>query len=266
MSWIALDGAVNVRDLGGLPAGGGSVIAARQLLRADNLQGLSDRDVSRLVGEFGLTRVIDLRSVAERTSEGPGPLTAVGSVEHVHHSVIPVEEERRFLDGDEETAEVVTDVLLARRERYVAANPDDAVCGHYLGYLEDRPESVVAALRAIAGTAGAALVHCAAGKDRTGVIVALALLAVGVRRDAVVADYAATAERIQAILARLRASMTYVQGVNRVSDEEHTPRASGMERFLDLVDTRYGGVGRWLDDQGFGQRDVELLRRKLLAG
>lgn len=269
MLWITLDGAVNVRDVGGMPTGDGSVTAEKRLLRADNLQELSGRDVSRLVEEFGLTRVVDLRSVAEVTAEGPGPLTAVASVEHVHHSVMPAEGDRDLSGAetlDRGTVAVVTDVLLARRERFASANPDDVVSGHYLGYLEDRPDSVVCALRAIAGTPGAALVHCAAGKDRTGVLVALALLAVGVDRAAVVADYAATAERIDAILDRLRASVTYATGVNQVSTEQHTPRASGMERFLGLVDSRHGGVLRWLAQQGFGDRDLELLRHKLLAG
>src|SRR4051812_14215045 len=268
MLWITLDGAVNVRDVGGMPTGDGSVTAEKRLLRADNLQGLSEPDVSRLVEEFGLTRVIDLRSVAEVTSEGPGPLAAVPSVEHVHHSVIPIEGDRELSHSellDRGTVAVVSDVLLARRDRFASENPDDVVSGHYLGYLEDRPDSVVSALRAIAGTPGAALVHCAAGKDRTGVIVALALLAVGVDRAAVVADYAATAQRIDAILTRLRASATYAEGVNQASDQQHTPRASGMERFLELVDSRHGGVHRWLADQGFGNADLELLRHKLLA-
>ncbi len=55
MLWIALEGAVNVRDVGGMPTTDGSVTAEKRLLRADNLQALSDPDVSRLVQEFGLT-------------------------------------------------------------------------------------------------------------------------------------------------------------------------------------------------------------------
>jgi hypothetical protein len=193
----------------------------------------------------------------------------------VHHSVIPAAGDIRMgaVKGrlstellERSKSEIVSDVLLARREQYASENPDEVVSGHYLGYLEDRPDSVIAALRAIAGTPGAALVHCAAGKDRTGVIVALALLAVGVERDAVIADYVATAERIDAILDRLRASVTYADGVDRVSNEQHIPRASAMQRFLDRVDSRHGGVTRWLAEQGFDEADMELLRRKLLEG
>jgi protein tyrosine/serine phosphatase len=259
MRWIALDGAVNARDLGGLPTTDGALTLPKRLLRADNLQGLSGPDVYRLVQEFNLTRVIDLRSVAEVDSEGPGPLSAIEAVDHVHHSVIPVE------DRITSTA-AVRDVLLARQKRLTSTDPDEIISGHYLGYLEDRPDSVVGALRAITETPGAALVHCAAGKDRTGVIVALALLAVGVQRGAVVADYVATGSRIEAILARLRASVTYAGEVDRISTEQHTPRASAMERFLGLIDSEHGGAIRWLANQGFGPGDVHLLRQKLVQG
>jgi protein tyrosine/serine phosphatase len=231
----------------------GRTTAERRLLRADNLQGLSERDVARLVGEFGVTRVIDLRTIEEVTSEGPGPLRAVESVEHVHRSVILVGED------------VAREALVARRERFAAANPDDVLASHYYGYLEDRPDSVVAALRDVAHSPGAALVHCAAGKDRTGVIVALALLTVGVPRHVVVADYVATASRIEQILARLRASHTYADGVDEITTEEHTPRAAVMEGFLSLVDSRFGGVEAWLASQDFGRDDVSSLRRRLLA-
>jgi protein-tyrosine phosphatase len=258
MLWITLEGAVNVRDVGGMPTDDGSVTADKRLLRADNLQGLSVLDVSRLVEEFGLTRVVDLRTVGEVSSEGPGPLTAVASVEHRYHSLLRA--------NDLESEEDINESLLTRRRaRSESMTPDEVVAGRYLEYLLDRPDSVVAALRAIADTSGAALVHCAAGKDRTGVIVALTLRAVGVDRDAVVADYAATAERIEAILARLRASATYVNNVDKITAAQHTPRAAAMEAFLDLVESRHAGVPEWLADQGFGPADLDQLRHKLLA-
>jgi protein-tyrosine phosphatase len=147
-----------------------------------------------------LTTVIDLRSEAEVESEGPGPLTAVPTVRRLHQSVMP--------EAGEAT-DASADALLVRRERALSRYPDDILCSLYHGYLEDRPDSITAALRSIAESPGAALVHCAAGKDRTGVVVGLALSAVGVQRDAIVADYAASGDRIGAILDRLRASATY---------------------------------------------------------
>ena len=252
MPWIELEGAVNVRDLGGLPTSDGGKTVGGRLLRSDNLQELSPADVVTLVRDFGLTTVIDLRSTAELAAEGPAPLDAVGSVRHVHHPVLP---ERGH------ATDVVADVLLTRADR--SRFSGDPCAGHYLGYLEDRPGQIVDALRTIAGSEGAALVHCAAGKDRTGVVVALALSAAGVRADAVIADYAATAERTEAILRRLRRSPTYAIDVARKPADSHRPRPETMSAFLNQLDVRYGGVLPWLEDHGFSGGDLDRLHGRL---
>lgn len=254
MGWIELDGAVNVRDLGSLATDDGLTTVPGRLLRADNLQDLSPADVRLLVGELGLTTVVDLRSPVEVESEGPGPLTRVGSVRLVHLSLLP--EYGKATDA-------AAEALAVRRDgdRY----PVDPLCGHYLGYLEDRPDQVVAALRNVAEAPGAAMVHCAAGKDRTGVVVALALSVVGVRRDTVIDDYTATAERISAVLRRLRSSRTYDADLDTRPDDDHKPRARTMRAFLEQVDVRYGGVLGWLSGHGFGPGDVQALRAKMLT-
>ena len=195
-----------------------------RLLRGDNLQELSAADVARLVGDIGLTTVVDLRSTAELTAEGPAPLQAVDGVRHVHLPVLPEQ-------GS--ATDMVADVLLTRADTDRSRYPADPVTGHYLGYLEDRPDQVVAAVRTIASSEGPVLVHCAAGKDRTGVVVALALSAVGVRPEAIVADYAATGERTGALLERLRRSPTYAGDINSKPQAEHAPRPGTMTAFLD---------------------------------
>ena len=124
--------------------------------------------------------------------------------------------------------DVAKDALAINRERAIQRDPDDVAGAFYIGYLEDRPDSVVGALRAIAEAQGAALVHCAAGKDRTGVVIALALTAVGVPSDEVVADYVATGERIELILDRLRSSPTYAGDVDNIPAHEHDPRPEIM--------------------------------------
>jgi protein-tyrosine phosphatase len=255
MAWIDLDGAVNVRDLGGLPTDDGRRTAPGALLRSDNLQDLSPADVAKLVDGFGLTTVVDLRSSAEAESEGPGPLDAVPSVTHLHLSVLP-EVGRR--------TDVVAEALLLRRAQDHDRYPDDAMCGHYLGYLEDRPDSVTGAVRAIAEAPGAAIVHCAAGKDRTGVVIALALTAVGVPAEAVIADYAATGEKIEAILRRLVRSPTYSDDLKGSPAEQHMPRPETMKAFLSEVASRYGGAEQWLAGHGLGPADLRRLRAKLL--
>jgi protein-tyrosine phosphatase len=254
MPWIDLEGAVNVRDLGGLPTGDGDETVAGRLLRADNLQELSESDVRRLVRDIGLTTVVDLRSSAELASEGPAPLDAVARVRHAHHPVIPE------LGS---ATDAVAEALLLKRSQDKSRFPSDPTCGHYLGYLEDRPGQVVGAVRSVARDDGAAVVHCAAGKDRTGVVVALALTAAGVLPQAVVADYAATGERTEAILSRLRRSPTYARDIDSLPAEAHRARPETMAAFLEQMDSRYGGVARWLAEHGLSTEELDLLRAKL---
>jgi protein-tyrosine phosphatase len=254
MSWIELEGAVNVRDLGGLPTTDGRQTAPARLLRADNLQDLSPSDVAKLVLDIGVTTVVDLRSSNELKSEGPAPLDAVAEVRHAHHPVLPE------LGSN---TDMIADALLTKADQDKSRYPRDPVCGHYLGYLEDRPDQVVAALRSVAHSEGAALVHCAAGKDRTGVVVALALTVAGVLPQAVVADYAVTAERTEAIVTRLLRSRTYARDIGSKPVRAHRPRPETMAAFLEQMDSRHGGVDRWLTDHDFSDDDLRLLSAKL---
>lgn len=255
MVWIDLEGAVNVRDVGGLPTGDGGETVYGRLLRSENLQELSPADVSKLVGQLGVTTVVDLRTTAEVELEGPGPLDAVPGVRHAYHPVLP--------ELGSRTDAVAEALLLRKRELDRSRFPDDIMCGHYLGYLEERPEEVTGALRSVATSEGAAIVHCAAGKDRTGVIVALALVVAGVEPDAIVADYMATADRMDAIIERLSRSRTYADDVTSRPVRAHLPRAETMKSFLEQLDVRYGGLPRWLAGNGFTGDELSLLRSRL---
>lgn len=259
-AWIALEGAANSRDVGGLRLADGGEVASGRLLRADNLQGLSPRDVERLVGELKVRAVVDLRTGVEVELEGPGPLASVSEVAIEHRSLHP--ESGGQTDLDAETVAGWGDL---------GTHPEDAgeapIVAAYLGYLRRRPDSVVAAVRAIADPpeAGAVLVHCAAGKDRTGVVVALALDAVGVAREAIVGDYLVTAERIEAIVARLAASPTYAREVRIEDTAAHAPHEGTMERFLGLLDERHGGAAAWLREHGLSDDELAGLCARLTA-
>jgi hypothetical protein len=261
--WLALEGAVNARDLGGLPAAGGARTRRNRLIRSDNLQGLTPSDVRALLEERELRAVADLRTGVEVAAEGPGPLTREPHVRIVHLSLFPEA-------GDRTDAAAVADdgpvVLPWQRDRPAREEPDaqPSAAEIYLGYLAQRPDSVVAALRLIAGSAGATIVHCAAGKDRTGVITALTLAELGVDREAIIDDYAMSAERIEPIFARLRASPTYAEDLVGASIDRHRPRPETMRELLEGLDELHGGAGAWLRSHGWSETDAAALRSHLL--
>lgn len=261
--WISLDGAENVRDLGGLPTEDGGHVRPGVLVRSDSLQELSEADVRRLVDELHVTAVADLRTGVELRGEGPGPLTREPAVDVVHLSLFPEA-------GTTTDAEAVPDegpVVLPWQGRDTDDAPRRTAAEVYASYLDDRSDSILAALRLIATTDGATIVHCAAGKDRTGTVVALALREVGVTREAVVADYARSAERVERVFARLAQRRTYAGDIStKIEDAaKHKPRAETMDGLLAAVDDRHGGVDTWLRSHGWTDEDAAALRAKLLA-
>ena len=190
--WIDLDGVANMRDLGGLPTRDGRVIAPRRLIRSEHLQDLSPADVTRVVRELNVRDVVDLRTHTEVDAARPGPLAAAG-VRHHHHSFLP--EARPGLPP--------VDFLSENPDRVRPLKDTDYWTQHYRGYLTQRPDSVTAALAVIATSPGAVIVHCAAGKDRTGTVIALALAVAGVPHEAIIEDYLLTDERLDRVLDRL---------------------------------------------------------------
>jgi protein-tyrosine phosphatase len=225
------------------------------LLRADNLQDLSPRDVRALVDGQALEVVLDLRTDVEVELEGPGPLSAEPAVRIEHRSLYPDSGGNTDLDADTVRPWSPLDDDESPDERPVVRA--------YMSYLRRRPDSVVGAVRAIARADGAVLVHCAAGKDRTGVVVALALDAAGVDREVIIADYLATRERIEAVMARLVSSSTYRAELEGHDPQKHAPLPGTMERVLELVDERLGGSVRWLSAHGLAQSDLVRLRNRL---
>jgi len=243
--WIALEGAANPR-----------VVVPGVLLRSDNLQSLTARDIRFLVEQEGLEVVLDLRTDLEVELEGPGPITREPRIRIEHRSLYPRSASTTDLDAASASVWPSID-----RSHWPG---EPRVVQAYLSYLTTRPDSIVGSIRTIATARGAALVHCAAGKDRTGVVVALALDAAGVDRNAIVADYMATAHRIEAIMARLVSSPTYRSELEGHDPQRHAPVPGTMERVFELLDEGFGGSAAWLAAHGLRDRELERLRRRMV--
>jgi protein-tyrosine phosphatase len=287
IQWIDLEGVVNMRDVGGMPTLDGGTIASGRLIRSDNLQELSDAAIRRLVDELGVTDVVDLRTHVEVAQEGAGPLVGHPSVRISHFTLYADDSAESGIPDSErelpwETQARREAAARARREQAngdvrgtsgdQSSKPhivpggqdhDDFWSDHYLSYLGQRPESVVGALRAIADAKGAVVVHCAAGKDRTGTITGLALVVAGARPEAVIADYAASAERVPQILDRLLRRPAYAANLLGKTVAEQSPRPETMTRLLAALERDFGGVLGWLSTQDWTEADTEAVRAKL---
>jgi protein tyrosine/serine phosphatase len=255
-NWIELQGGVNARDVGGMPTSEDGQIRPGVLIRSANLQHLTDVDVRRLVGELGVRRIVDLRTDIEVDRTGPGPLHDVPDVTIHHLSLYP-----DVLDAEESHNERPPDVLMPWHGKNFASEHGPVVAS-YLQYLERRPDSILAALRAIAEPDGATVVHCAAGKDRTGVVIALALAVAGVPNKVIAADYAATESQLAAIVAHLARSDLYSREVSQ-PDRIPTATAEIMLSVLEAVDAEFGGVLGWLRAHGWTEDETTQLRAKL---
>ena len=159
---LDVDGTHNFREVVAVTADGRTLRAGR-LFRSDALRELTAEGRAALV-DLGIRRIVDMRA-AEEVAIAPDLVEGVGA----ETLSIPI------LDG------AVTIGL-----------PTTDLRGVYRHILHDYGSQVGAAIRAVAEADGPVIVHCTAGKDRTGLVVALVLLALGVDLDAVAADYAVT--------------------------------------------------------------------------
>ena len=175
---VDLDGPSNLRDLGGLPVTGGGSTRFGVVYRADRLSALSDADLRRLEA-LGIRHVFDLRSETEAT-DFPDRLPAGASYVRLSMTSDETFQARtiyeRIVDGDIKSygeAEMVTG---------------------YVRMLQNFGPSFARIVRQVAG-GEPAVIHCTAGKDRTGVAAMLLLDLAGVAAEHVVADYALSSER-----------------------------------------------------------------------
>jgi protein-tyrosine phosphatase len=261
-SRLPLPGTTNVRDLAGYPASAGQVIGMRRLLRGEVLalpgggefQGLYDEANAQPFQDLGLRTVIDLRAEREarRTPSAWQRATGAEVVE------LPIAEGGEGADTD-----FVRMLLSGEMARFDESHMTE----FYRNTLTGRAATFAAAVRVLADTERLpALVHCSAGKDRTGLLVALVLDVLGTPRELVIEDYTLTGifrpDRVSNY-APLFTEAGVAPEAARVLFE--TP-AESMREVLAWLDETFGGAGGYLVSAGGLDEDVlEALRRSLLV-
>jgi protein-tyrosine phosphatase len=227
---VITDALANFRDLGGLPTAEGRTTRTGVLYRSDAPRA-GDRPPG-LAPSWPPALVFDLRSTGE--SEGAHALIEGGSIVRRLPILDPA------AGPPAATAERTrTEFSMARLYTSMA------------GRLGTRMAEV---LTEAVETPGPVLVHCAAGKDRTGVLVAIMLRAAGVTREAVAADYDLTSQRTDQMRARLRAH----PGRAAIATSEPThPSAwstspEALAAVLDLLDAGHPDGADWFTGHGVG--------------
>ena len=136
---------------------------------------------------------------------------------------------------------------------------------HYMTYLEHSPAQITIAMRLLASQAHLpALFHCAAGKDRTGILAAVLLDALGVRHDEIVNDYALTRERMQQLIARLQRDPYSREMLASVPPFALDADPATMAEVLAHLRDQYGGAQGWLRHHGLEPEVIGRLQEALL--
>ena len=240
---IPLDGCLNFRDLGGYATADGRRLRWRRLFRSDGLHGLSESDVRLLCDDVGLSDVIDLRSSMELASEGRGALEREAI--DFHHAPL--------FDGDTVRASGEQPATLTLSDRY-------------FGLVEVAKKPIARVVSILSEAEGAAVYHCAAGKDRTGVISAVLLGLLGVRDEVIVADYALTRDNLDAIVERLQSLEGYREMLEALPPDTMHAEPKTMIELLGRIRERYGSMRGYAESAGIDDTTLDRLAAASLEG
>ena len=247
MTALEWDGCLNVRDLGGLATEDGGRTVAGRVIRSDNVRRLTDEGW-RSLAEHGVTRIVDLRWPEELAEDEPRDV----DIEVVHVSVLGDAWDAEYGAWLDAHLDSVEDVA-------------DHYAWSYVDFLERHRDGFGRAFAAVADAPdGAVVVHCAGGKDRTGLVAALLLRLAGVPLDVVAEDYAQSAANLAPRTERFLASIEDPHLHARWTKLSGTP-AAGMRRVLEDVERRYGDVASYLRAAGLTPEQIDRLRERLVA-
>ena len=248
---LALDGVLNARDVGGYPAAHGKRVRWRTIYRTGQLTLLTPAASSALRDELGVQAIWDLRS-ADEVSRFPSPVPDGIAVRN-----LPIgtgnNRWRRLYD------------LLRNRDRL-----DEVMATAYtIHFVDEHAAAFGHLLNELAVTEGAALIHCTAGKDRTGLAVAMLLLLLGVPEPVVVADYSLSNRWYGPLVDSLAGELWPLKhlGVSRRQLQPFLTADPALLRgALRHIDAVYGGLEAYLrGPAGVQPATITALRRRLLT-
>lgn len=233
---IRFEGCFNFRDLGGLQTASGDIVRQGRLFRSDAVHNLTESDMDS-IRALQVATLLDLRSSVEINTGTPG-LLREGGVRHVH---VPLMDDVGVDQSD------YRDIPM--EHLYARMLDGDGMVRVFAAFAEPATYP--------------AIIHCAAGKDRSGITIALLLRTLGVPDDAIIADYALTDACMTGMVAALRANL----GDERIDQvPAHYLRAmpETMQAFLNIVDDRHGSAENYLHNVGITDAQLGAIRESLL--
>ncbi|MDQ1695903.1 MAG: protein-tyrosine phosphatase [Frankiaceae bacterium] len=230
------DGCFNVRDLGGLRTVDRGTTRFRAVVRADDLTRLTRAGWSSLAA-YGVRTIVDLRNERERQPDEavrPGELTTL-------HVPLDDEADRDFW-------------------QHVRSNELDGSPLYYPLFLERKARQCAAAINAVArAPEGGVVVHCGAGRDRTGLVSVLLLSLAGVVVEDIVADYERSTARLAGLWPLLGIADQGEQ-IRRILDRRRTSARQLLSELVSGFDAASD-----LEVAGVAASDLEQLRRRLVS-
>jgi protein tyrosine/serine phosphatase len=251
---IPLESVINVRDVGGIRTTSGSAVKRNRLIRGGRPDNITASDLDILTEQFEVTLFVDVRWPRNFALADDSEIVRQG----VKRINLPLAVE---IPGSGE----MTDGPLGLIESGIPAD----FRTNYLQRFEN-PDRISKVMQAVGGARGASFLHCTAGKDRTGVLIAIALSAIGVHRDDVVADYAESGRFSEPLFEDVLGRSEKFQRVRGSLDPEvlYSYMSAPPEVMVDVlhrVDEKYGSPRQYLLNLPAGGRIVENLERKLLG-
>ncbi|WP_432058902.1 tyrosine-protein phosphatase [Streptomyces sp. bgisy022] len=253
-----LTGVRNFRDVGGLPTVDGRRVRPGVLFRSGHLAHATAEDAAFL-SSLGLHTVFDFRNAADQKLEGPD--VALPGVRNVN---LPLSDPA---DGAEFWRMVRDGDLEQLRSILADGKGADRMIASYRATIKGRTAEHSQVLHALAQESVPALMHCAAGKDRAGLSVAVTLLAVGVEQDAIFADYLKSNERHRRYKVQRNgdSASAYSPEVMELLDPLFDARAEYLTAALETIEETWGGVDAYLErGLALAPATRERLRARLL--